>query len=125
MTALKSAKVSWLLAAFGASLIHVLARLAILPAIVWSVDRLPQLSSLVMWPLVLIYGGSMAPAPGGGGAVEFGFHKALSGELAPSLLAASMIWWRFYTFYLYIILGALAGGSTVLRALRPRPILTA
>jgi hypothetical protein len=124
MTALKSARLSWLLAAFTASLIHVLARLAVLPAIVWSVDRVAHLSSLLMWPLVLIYGGSMAPAPGGGGAVEFGFNKAFGGELAPSLLAASMIWWRFYTFYLYIVLGALAGGSTVLRALRPRPSLT-
>ena len=125
MLALKSARPGPLLVAFGTSLIHMLAKLAVLPVIVWGVDHAVPLSSLVMWPLVLIYGGSMAPAPGGGGAVEFGFQKALSGQIAPSLLAASMLWWRFYTFYIYILLGSLAGGSTVLRALRPKRPLTA
>jgi len=116
--ALRSAKPKLLVAAFGASLIHILARLAILPAIVWSIDNAAELSSLVLWPLVLIYGGAIAPAPGGGGAVEFGFQKAFEGSLAPPVLAASLVWWRFYTMYLYIFLGAMAGGSTVMRALR-------
>jgi uncharacterized membrane protein YbhN (UPF0104 family) len=97
---------------------HVLARLAILPVLVWSISDSGTLASLVLWPLVLIYGGSIAPAPGGGGAVEFGFMKAFEGELAPAVLASAMIWWRFYTFYLYILLGALAGGTTVFRMLR-------
>ena len=35
-----------------------------------------------------------------------------------ALFGASLVWWRFYTFYLYILLGALAAGGTVLRALR-------
>jgi glycosyltransferase 2 family protein len=34
------------------------------------------------------------------------------------LFAAALIWWRFYTFYIYILLGALAAGNTVLRAVR-------
>jgi hypothetical protein len=29
-----------------------------------------------------------------------------------------LLWWRFYTFYIYILLGALIAGGTVLRALR-------
>lgn len=119
VAALRRANPRWLLAAFGASLMHVLSRLAILPVIVWSVSRAAPLAGLVLWPLVLIYGGSIAPAPGGGGAVEFGFKKAFDGTLAPPVLAASLVWWRFYTLYLYILLGALAGGTTVLRALRP------
>jgi hypothetical protein len=73
----------------------------------------------VMWPLVLMYGASVAPAPGGGGAIEFGFMKAFEGHLAPAVLATALIWWRFYTLYMYIFLGALAGGATVFRALRP------
>jgi hypothetical protein len=28
------------------------------------------------------------------------------------------VWWRFYTFYIYILLGAIAAGNTVLRAVR-------
>jgi hypothetical protein len=115
---LRSANPRWLAAAFGASLVHILSRIAILPVIVWSVYRAAQLSSLVLWPVILIYGGSVAPAPGGGGAVEFGFQRAFEGTLSAPVLAASLVWWRFYTFYLYILFGALAGGTTVLRALR-------
>jgi hypothetical protein len=116
--ALRHAKLRLLAASFAASLVHVSAKLAVLPAIVWSIDRSAELSGLVLWPLVLMYGASIAPAPGGGGAIEFGFMKAFDGVLAPTVLAAALIWWRFYTLYLYIILGALAGGATVLRAVR-------
>jgi hypothetical protein len=41
--------------------------------------------------------------------------------MTPSVLGGALIWWRFYTFYLYIVLGALAAGNTVLRALRVEP----
>ncbi len=116
--ALRHAKPGLIASAFGASVVHVTAKLAVLPVIVWSIDSSAKLSGLVLWPLILIYGASVAPAPGGGGAIEFGFMKAFAGVLAPQVLAASLVWWRFYTFYMYIILGALAGGTTVLRALR-------
>ncbi len=58
------------------------------------------------------------PAPGGGGAVEVAFRAALGGAIPASLFAASLIWWRFYTFYNYLLLGAVAAGNTVLRAVR-------
>ena len=34
------------------------------------------------------------------------------------LFVAALVWWRFYTFYIYIILGALAAGRTAIRAVR-------
>jgi glycosyltransferase 2 family protein len=34
------------------------------------------------------------------------------------VFGAALLWWRFYTFYVYILLGGLAAGRTVLRALR-------
>jgi uncharacterized membrane protein YbhN (UPF0104 family) len=116
--ALRNARPGLMAGAFGASIVHVSAKLAVLPVIVWSIDSTAKLSGLVLWPLVLIYGASVAPAPGGGGAIEFGFVKAFGGVMASPVLAASLVWWRFYTFYLYIILGALAGGATVFGALR-------
>ena len=58
-----------------------------------------------------------APAPGGG-FIEVAFRAALGGTIPAAIFAASLIWWRFYTFYLYILLGALAAGRTALRALR-------
>jgi hypothetical protein len=60
----------------------------------------------------------VAPVPGGGGIVEVGFKATLAGVIPVALFGASLVWWRFYTFYLYILLGALAAGGTVLRALR-------
>ena len=38
--------------------------------------------------------------------------------MAPSVLGGALVWWRFYTFYLYVVFGALAAGRTVMRALR-------
>jgi hypothetical protein len=45
-------------------------------------------------------------------AARFGVHAT------PMAFAAALIWWRFYTFYIYILLGALAAGRTVMRAVR-------
>jgi uncharacterized membrane protein YbhN (UPF0104 family) len=51
--------------------------------------------------------------------VEVAFRATLGrGAIPARLFAASLVWWRFYTFYLYIALGALAAGRTVLRAMR-------
>ena len=58
------------------------------------------------------------PAPGGGGAVEFGFQFAYEGAMTPAVLGGALLWWRFYTFYLYVLLGGLSVGGTVLKALR-------
>ena len=38
--------------------------------------------------------------------------------IGPSLFAAALLWWRFYTFYIYIVLGAIVAGGTVIRAVR-------
>jgi uncharacterized membrane protein YbhN (UPF0104 family) len=72
---------------------------------------------LVVWPLLLLYGGAVAPAPGGGGAIEVGFSLGLRHVLDPATLAGALIWWRFYSFYIYLIAGAIVAGSTVVRAL--------
>jgi uncharacterized protein (TIRG00374 family) len=116
LAALRHANLIKLTQSFLASMVHVSAKLAILPAIVWSIDSSAELSNMILYPLLLFYGATIAPAPGGGGAVEYGFKESFEGILAPPVLASALIWWRFYTLYMYIILGALAGGATVLRA---------
>jgi uncharacterized protein (TIRG00374 family) len=104
--------------AFLASVVHVAIRLTVLPALVLtSVSSVP-LAPLALWPLGFLYGAAVVPAPGGGGAVEMAFRAALGGAIPTQLFAAALIWWRFYTFYVYILLGAVAAGSTVLRAVR-------
>jgi len=115
---LRQANIPLMFGAFFFSILHVLLRLTILPAIVLSLDSSIELSPLVLWPLALLYGIAVAPAPGGGGAVEIVFRAALGGVIPAAYFGSALIWWRFYTFYLYILLGALAAGGTVLRALR-------
>ena len=104
--------------AFLASVVHVAIRLTVLPALVLTSISTAPLAPLALWPLGFLYGAAVVPAPGGGGAVEMAFRAALGGAIPTSLFAASLIWWRFYTFYIYILLGALAAGSTVMRAVR-------
>ena len=88
-----------------------------LPIIITSLGADVDLTSLVLWPLVLLYGGALIPAPAGGGAMEFGFSAIMRDVLPPDVLAASLIWWRFYSYYIYVLLGAFAAGRTVMRAL--------
>ena len=105
-------------AAFVASFVHVAIRLTVLPALVLTSVRSAPVAPLALWPLGFLYGAAVVPAPGGGGAVEMAFRAALGHAIPGRLFAASLIWWRFYTFYIYIVLGAFAAGSTVLRAIR-------
>jgi hypothetical protein len=104
--------------AFLASVVHVAIRLTVLPALVLTSVATAPLAPLALWPLGFLYGAAVVPAPGGGGAVEMAFRAALGGAIPAHLFAAALIWWRFYTFYIYIVLGAVAAGSTVLRAVR-------
>lgn len=120
-SALRHARPGPMSAAFLASVLHVSLRLAVLPVIALAMDRSLPLAKLVLWPLVFLYGGAVAPAPGGGGAVEYGFKLAYTGVMSPAALGGALVWWRFYSFYLYLILGGLAAGGTALRALRDQP----
>jgi len=104
--------------AFLASVAHVALRLAILPVIVYSFGRTAPLAPMILWPIALTYGGVVAPVPAGGGAIEVAFKAALGGSIPPDIFGAALIWWRFYTFYLFVLLGAFVAGGTVLRALR-------
>ena len=104
--------------AFLASVVHVGIRLGVLPALVLTSVSTAPLAPLALWPLGFLYGAAVVPAPGGGGAVEMAFRAALGDAIPVRLFAAALIWWRFYTFYIYILLGALAAGRTVMRAVR-------
>jgi|JI6StandDraft_1071083.scaffolds.fasta_scaffold03562_5 uncharacterized membrane protein YbhN (UPF0104 family) len=114
-----------MLAAFAGSVIHVLCKVAALPILVYLGDRsfaltMDSLAPLVLWPLALFYGGVVVPAPGGGGFIEGAFGATLRSAIPAGIFAASLLWWRFYTFYLYVIVGGLTAGDAALRALRKR-----
>lgn len=108
----------WGSAACLISVVHVAVRFTILPALVLTTYRSVPIGPMVMWPFSFIYGAAIMPAPGGGGAVELAFRAALGGAIPAAAFAAALVWWRFYTFYLYIGLGALIAGRLALRAIR-------
>ncbi len=110
----------WIGASFTASVVHVGMRLCVLPALVLGAGAVAPVAPLALWPLALLYGASIVPAPGGGGAVELAFKAALGGVIGPHYFFAALLWWRFYTFYLSIVIGGIAAGRTAMRALRKR-----
>lgn len=118
--AMRNLDKKWAIASYLASVVHVSVRLAVLPAIVYGSGGSAPLAPLALWPLGFLYGAAVIPAPGGGGAVELAFSAALKDVIGGRLFSPALLWWRFYTFYIYIILGALAAGRTAIRALKKR-----
>lgn len=113
----------WMTVAFAASVFHVICKVATLPMLVALSEptfhvTARSLAPLVLWPLALFYGGVVVPAPGGGGFIEGAFAATLKTAIPPTVFAATLLWWRFYTFYLYLITGGIAAGDAVFRALR-------
>jgi uncharacterized membrane protein YbhN (UPF0104 family) len=118
--AMRNIDLRWAFASFLMSGIHVSIRLVVLPSIVYASGGDAPLAPLALWPLGFLYGAAVVPAPGGGGAVELAFSAALKDVIGVRLFAPALLWWRFYTFYIYILLGALAAGRTAIRALKKR-----
>ena len=100
------------------SVLHILARIAVLPALVMSYDRTVEIAPLLLWSLALMYGANAAPMPAGGGLIELTFRSSLGDIIPAQYFAATLIWWRFYSFYALILIGAVVAGRTVMRALR-------
>lgn len=122
---LRHARPGLMLLALGGSILHVCFKVASLPLLVFLGDRsfpltMDSLAPLVLWPLALFYGGVVVPAPGGGGFIEGAFAVTLKTAIPAGIFAASLVWWRFYTFFLYIVIGGLAAGDAAMRAIRRR-----
>ena len=52
--------------------------------------------------------GSFVPIPGGTGGLEYGFINFYGNFIKGSVLTAIMITWRFITYYIPMIIGAIA-----------------
>ena len=63
--------------------------------------------TLVSSAYVLIIG-AFVPIPGASGGIEFGFLNFFNNFLSKNILSAVLIVWRFITYYLGMIIGALA-----------------
>ena len=65
------------------------------------------LQSIVSSAYVMLIG-SFVPIPGGTGGLEYGFVKFYGYFIKGSILTAIMITWRFITYYIPMIIGAIA-----------------
>jgi len=111
---LRALPVGTALGLVGVTLLHILARVAVLPALAfWAASGPEALSALALWPIAILYVGSLLPPPGGGGGVEFGFATVLEGTLTGGVLPAALFWWRVYTFYLGALIGGFAMATLV------------
>ena len=120
--AVQHAKWPMMAGSLACSVLHITGRLMTLPIIITALGAKVSLTSLILWPLVLLYGGALIPAPAGGGAMEFGFSAIMKDVLPLDVMAAALIWWRFYSYYIYVLLGAFAAGRTVMRALNNQTV---
>ena len=65
------------------------------------------LEAIVVSAYVMILG-SFVPIPGGSGGLEYGFVSFYGNFITGSKLSATMLVWRFITYYFSMILGAIA-----------------
>lgn len=52
--------------------------------------------------------GAFVPIPGGSGGIEFGYMQFFGNFISGSILSASLLVWRFITYYLGMIIGAVS-----------------
>ena len=52
--------------------------------------------------------GAFVPIPGGSGGIEYGFMQFFGNFITGPALSASLLVWRFITYYLGMILGAIS-----------------
>jgi uncharacterized membrane protein YbhN (UPF0104 family) len=90
------------------TLIHVLARVAILPALILTVPTPPPLGAVWFGSVALLYGQLFVPTPAGAGAVDLGFLNGAAGYVGANT-AQLLVIWRFYTTVTGIILGVIFG----------------
>jgi len=98
------------------TLLHVAARIAILPAVFATLSDPPALGTVIVGSFALIYGQNFVPTPSGAGAIELGFLDGAAGYVGPDA-SALLVMWRFYTTLLPIALGLVFGTAMYVPAL--------
>ena len=89
------------------TILHIGARLAVLPLLVWEDVGSENGMALLAWPLLFLYAGAALPLPGGGGIVELGLAMGLRGIASLGENSGTVFWWRFYTLWLPAALGGI------------------
>ena len=77
------------------------------PWCVWKALGHSGTPAVHLWAIacLLYISASLAPLPGASGAQEGGFLLYYKGIFKPELIGLGLLIWRFFTFYLYLIVG--------------------
>ncbi len=89
------------------TVISVVARALILPALAWGMPDPPPFSEMFFGALALLHAPLVVPLPSGGGGLEVAFLNGFAGDFG-SRQVTMLLLWRFYTALLLTFLGAYA-----------------
>lgn len=87
------------------TVISVVSRALILPALAWGMPNPPPFSQMFFGALALIHAPLVVPLPSGGGGLEVAFLNGFAGDFGARQVTILLLW-RFYTAALLTLLGA-------------------
>ena len=93
-----------LLASAPLTLVNVVARTGILMALALTLHDPPPIAILAFGSFALLYAQLVLPTPSGAGVVDFGFLAGAAGDLG-GRGAELLLWWRFYSSGVGLMLG--------------------
>jgi uncharacterized membrane protein YbhN (UPF0104 family) len=89
------------------TVVSVVARALILPALTWGMPDPPPFSEMFFGALALLHAPLIVPLPSGGGGLEVAFLNGFAGDFGDRQVTMLLLW-RFYTAVLLTILGVYA-----------------
>jgi len=93
------------------SFINLATRTAILPVLMLSLPEPPPIGPAILGSFALLYSQLFLPTPSGAGVVDLGLLAGAAGEVEGGQVEL-LVWWRFYTSAIGIVLGAWAAVRT-------------
>ena len=88
------------------TLVSLASRTAVLPILAAGIPGV-KAGVLILGSYLLLLGQAVLPTPAGAGGVELGFLAGFSGSLPGGTAGQLLVLWRFYTFLLALMVGAL------------------
>src|SRR5438105_3401075 len=89
------------------TVVSIVARALILPALAWGMPGRPPFAQMFYGALALLHAPLVVPLPSGGGGLEVAFLNGFAGDFGPHQVTMLLLW-RFYTAILLTGLGVYA-----------------
>src|SRR5438094_5252272 len=89
------------------TVVSIVARALILPALAWGMPGRPPFAQMFYGALALLHAPLVVPLPSGGGGLEVAFLNGFAGDFGPHQVTLLLLW-RFYTAILLTGLGVYA-----------------